>query len=236
MDRRCQPRGAGPAAPERGRYWRYHHGARARCAARRFCCRATSSRPQQPQQLRLLNGAVLFAQVQVDASVLPCHHASSQCRAGRCNAGAGPRLQWCRCLGGAGYRRRPLAQCAADKARRVVGKPITVLLIQGESGMGKEMFARALHASGPRRDAPLCGDQLRRHAGEPDRGRAVWLRGWRLHRCARKEGRPGCLREADGGTLVPWMRSATCHWPMQTRLLRVLQERTGDAGWALASP
>src|SRR5256885_7112201 len=31
---------------------------------------------------------------------------------------------------------------AADKARRVLGKPIA-LLIQGESGVGKEWFARA---------------------------------------------------------------------------------------------
>ncbi|MDP1171620.1 sigma 54-interacting transcriptional regulator, partial [Klebsiella pneumoniae] len=45
-------------------------------------------------------------------------------------------------------------RAAADKARRVLGKPIA-LLIQGESGVGKEWFARAAHDSGPRRDGPF---------------------------------------------------------------------------------
>ena len=40
------------------------------------------------------------------------------------------------------------------RARRVLDKPIS-LLVQGESGSGKEVLARALHASGPRRDGPF---------------------------------------------------------------------------------
>jgi sigma-54 dependent transcriptional regulator, acetoin dehydrogenase operon transcriptional activator AcoR len=54
----------------------------------------------------------------------------------------------------------PLWHSATDKARRVAGKPIP-LLLYGESGVGKELFARAVHESGPRRDKPFiainCG-------------------------------------------------------------------------------
>ena len=45
-------------------------------------------------------------------------------------------------------------QSAVQRVRRVIGKPIA-LLLQGESGVGKEVFARAAHASGPRRDGPF---------------------------------------------------------------------------------
>jgi transcriptional regulator of acetoin/glycerol metabolism len=42
---------------------------------------------------------------------------------------------------------------AVDRARRILGKDIP-LLIQGESGVGKELFAQAFHNSGPRADGP----------------------------------------------------------------------------------
>ena len=43
---------------------------------------------------------------------------------------------------------------AADKVRRVMDKPIPIL-IQGESGAGKEFLARAIHDSSTRRDKPF---------------------------------------------------------------------------------
>ncbi len=43
-------------------------------------------------------------------------------------------------------------QAAIDRARRMLGRDIPIL-IQGESGAGKEMFAKAFHNSGPRRDS-----------------------------------------------------------------------------------
>ena len=43
---------------------------------------------------------------------------------------------------------------AIDRARRIIGKPIA-LVLQGESGAGKEFFAKAFHDSGPRRAKPF---------------------------------------------------------------------------------
>ena len=114
-------------------------------------------------------------------------------------------------------------RAAADKARRVVGKPIA-LLIQGDCGVGKEVFARALHASGPRPHAPFvainCG-------AIPEALIEAELFGYvaGAFTGARKEGSLGRLREAHGGTLF-LDEIGDMPLPMQTRLLRVLQERS----------
>lgn len=172
-------------------------------------------RPLQTQMLRLHNGAVLFAQVQVDAAAWPSPAGVVGARAGTVPAAddALARLD----TGDARSR------AAADKARRVLGKPIAVL-IQGECGVGKEVFARAMHASGPRRGAPFvainCG-------AIPETLIEAELFGYvaGAFTGARKEGSLGRLREADGGTLF-LDEIGDMPLPMQTRLLRVLQERS----------
>lgn len=107
---------------------------------------------------------------------------------------------------------------AIDKAHKLVGKPISMLL-QGEPGVGKETFARACHASGPRHDGPfvavnctalphaLIQDELFGHAASPGR-----------------EASPGRVREAHGGTLFLDAIEALPH-KVQTQLLKLVLER-----------
>ena len=183
-------------------------------------------RPQQPQALRVPgpNGtsALLFAQVQVDAAawVAPSPPAAA---AQPVPQDALARLD----TGDARWR------SAADKARRVVAKPIAVLVL-GESGVGKEVFARALHESGPRRGAPfvaincaaipehLIESELFGHVAGAFTG-------------ARKDGSLGRLREAHGGTLF-LDEIGDMPLALQTRLLRVLQERSVTPVGAAGKP
>ena len=109
-----------------------------------------------------------------------------------------------------------------DKVRRVLDKPIP-LLIQGESGVGKELFARAVHDSGPRRSKPFVAINC---AAVPENLIETELFGYApgAFTGARREGSPGRLREAHGGTLF---LDEVGDMPLllQARLLRVLQER-----------
>jgi transcriptional regulator with PAS, ATPase and Fis domain len=97
------------------------------------------------------------------------------------------------------------------------------LLIQGESGVGKELFARAAHDSGPRRVAPFVAINC---AAVPENLIEAELFGYAAgaYTGARREGSPGRLREAQGGTLF-LDEIGDMPLAMQTRLLRVLQER-----------
>ena len=111
---------------------------------------------------------------------------------------------------------------AIERARKVVGKPIQ-LLLQGESGAGKEVFARALHDSGPRAGKPFVAVNC---AALPENLIESELFGYvpGAFTGARKEGSPGRIREAHGGTLF-LDEIGDMPLSLQARLLRVLQER-----------
>jgi transcriptional regulator of acetoin/glycerol metabolism len=111
---------------------------------------------------------------------------------------------------------------AVDRARRVLDKPIA-LLLHGESGVGKEVFARAVHASSARRDGPFVAVNC---AALPESLIEAELFGYRAGAFtgASREGAPGRFREAHGGTLF-LDEIGDMPLAMQARLLRVLQDR-----------
>ena len=113
-------------------------------------------------------------------------------------------------------------QAAIDRARRMLDKDIPIL-IQGESGAGKEMFAKAFHNSGPRRDAAFVALNC---ASIPESLIESELFGYQggAFTGARKEGAPGKIQQAHGGTLF-LDEIGDMPLNLQARLLRVLQER-----------
>ncbi|GAB4215139.1 MAG: sigma-54-dependent Fis family transcriptional regulator [Rhodoferax sp.] len=111
---------------------------------------------------------------------------------------------------------------ATAKVRRIAGKSVP-LLIQGESGVGKELFARAVHDSGPQRGGPFVAINC---AAMPEHLIEAELFGYvgGAFTGGRREGSPGLVRQAHGGTLF-LDEIGDMPLSLQTRLLRVLQER-----------
>ena len=125
------------------------------------------------------------------------------------------------------HAQAPTLIAASEPMRRVVelvervGPSDLAVLIEGESGVGKEAVARAVHDAGPRRDAPFVAESC---AAIPEGLLESVLFG---HVAGAFSGavaaRRGLFELADGGTLfldeVGEMSPA-----MQAKLLRVLQE------------
>ncbi len=109
-----------------------------------------------------------------------------------------------------------------SRARRVADKPIA-LLVLGESGVGKEVLARAVHASSARRNGRFVAVNC---AALPETLIEAELFGYSpgAFTGANRDGAPGRIREADGGTLF-LDEIGDMPLSMQARLLRVLQER-----------
>ncbi len=112
---------------------------------------------------------------------------------------------------------------AIERARRIGGKDIP-LLIQGESGSGKELFARAFHNASRRADGPFVALNC---AAIPENLIESELFGYvgGAFTGARREGAMGKVQQAHGGTLF-LDEIGDMPLSMQTRLLRVLQERS----------
>ena len=114
-------------------------------------------------------------------------------------------------------------QQALQRACRVLDAQLPVLL-QGETGTGKEVFARALHRRSARADKPFVAVNC---AALPEGLIEAELFGYEegAFTGARKQGSTGLLRQAQGGVLF-LDEIGDMPLALQPRLLRVLQERS----------
>ncbi len=114
-------------------------------------------------------------------------------------------------------------RCVREKIARVAAAPRTTVLVTGESGVGKELVAKGIHACSERREGPfvalncaaltegLLEGELFGH--EPG-----------AYTGATSRGRDGLFAAANGGTLL-LDEIGELAPELQAKLLRVLQER-----------
>jgi transcriptional regulator of acetoin/glycerol metabolism len=116
----------------------------------------------------------------------------------------------------------PRLRKVIDRVKRVAGRDISIL-IQGETGTGKELFARAIHNLSQRRTGPFIAVNC---ASIPDGLIESELFGYEegAFTGARRHGAPGKIQLASGGTLF-LDEIGDMPVNLQVRLLRVLQER-----------
>ena len=161
---------------------------------------ATASWP-----LHTRDGRRLFAALRGQARIQPVALAEPEA----------PRLPGI-CLGD------PALQSDFRKALRVFERDLP-LLINGETGSGKEAFAKAVHHASQRADKAFVALNC---AAIPESLIESELFGYRggSFTGARKEGMQGKLQQADGGTLF-LDEIGDMPLALQTRLLRVLDDR-----------
>ena len=116
----------------------------------------------------------------------------------------------------------PRIRESKEWAARAARSPSTVL-IHGETGTGKELFAQAIHNASPRADAPFIALNC---AAMPESLIESELFGYEdgTFTGAKKGGQPGKFEMANGGTIF-LDEVGDMPLPVQVKLLRVLQEK-----------
>jgi transcriptional activator for dhaKLM operon len=111
------------------------------------------------------------------------------------------------------------AMQAAMRHARIAANSLAPVLLQGEAGVGKELFAHAVHNAGTRAEGPFV---VLNCAAVPRTLLMGELLGFEGGQASRTEGRPGRLELAQGGTLlIEEIGALTVE--AQTSLLRVLE-------------
>jgi transcriptional activator for dhaKLM operon len=108
---------------------------------------------------------------------------------------------------------------AALRHARIAANSQTAVLLQGEPGVGKELFAHAIHNAGTRADGPFVALNC---AAVPRTLLMGELLGYEGGQSSRTEGRPGKIELAQGGTLLLEEIGALTV-EAQTSLLRVIE-------------
>lgn len=106
---------------------------------------------------------------------------------------------------------------------RNVSQGISSVLIFGETGTGKELFAQAIHNVSPRCDKPFIAINCGAVPPSLIEGNLFgYVEG--SFTGAKKGGSPGIFESANGGTVF-LDEISEMEWDLQARLLRVLQEQ-----------
>lgn len=114
--------------------------------------------------------------------------------------------------------------CQQIELARMVAKKNTRVLITGETGTGKELFAQSIHTASPRSDGPFVALNCAAIPRELLESELFGYRGGAFTG-SRKGGQIGKFELADGGTLF-LDEINTLPLDLQSKLLRTLQEGT----------
>jgi len=182
------------------------------------------ARAGHPISLPLPTGVRVPTRVELGADLRPAHGPMSDQRPAADRPAPGRDRHVCRAPAtlAALESSDPQIGAAIRQVRRVIGRDIPIMIF-GETGTGKELFARAIHAESPRASGPFVAVNC---ASIPEGLIESELFGYEdgAFTGARKRGYSGRILLADGGTLF-LDEIGDMPLNLQARLLRVLQER-----------
>ena len=117
----------------------------------------------------------------------------------------------------------PVMKKAKELARRVAASDVTAILLQGETGTGKDLFARAIHQASDRANAPYLAINC---AALPATLIESELFGYEKGAFTdAKQKKEGLFEQAQGGTIF-LDEIGEMELSLQAKLLRVLEEAT----------
>jgi len=116
----------------------------------------------------------------------------------------------------------PVMRTIADRVRQLANHPAPVL-VTGETGTGKEIFARAIHALSDRRDQPFVALNCAALPAEIIESELFGHASGAFTGAARNH--PGVFRDAEGGTLF-LDEIGAMPLGLQARLLRAIEQRS----------